>query len=231
MRGARELGREALAVARQGRLIASRRGPRALAGTEADGHAESERVVVFLHGFLAAAPVFDPMRAHVEAALGVPTIDLGYGPFERFERVAARVAGAVDALAARGRRIDLVGHSLGGIVMRWYLQELGGAPRVERLITIASPHAGTRAARIGVIPLAAAIAPGSAVIEALRRGRHRAAEVAHTAIVAGADRMITPPASAAAIEDAAVHWIDDLGHNETLFDRRVFAHVEGALRR
>jgi pimeloyl-ACP methyl ester carboxylesterase len=219
---ARRLGREAIAIARQGSLIA--RAPRA-----PHGRVEGERVVVFLHGFMAAGPVFGPMRRHVEARAPVGTVDLTYGPLDRFEPIADRLARAIDRVA-EGRRVDLVGHSLGGIVMRWYLQELGGAARVDRIVTVASPHAGTRSADIGIVPLARAIRPGSRVIETLRAGRAKASSVAHTAIVAGADRMITPPTSAASLEDATIHWIDDLGHNEALFDPRVFEHVAGALR-
>lgn len=218
------LGREVGAVARQGRLIAAARG-RALPSVPGD------RVVVFVHGFMAAGPVFDPMRAFVEeaGAGAIGTIDLTYSPFERFESVAQRLASAVER-AAEGRRVDLVGHSLGGIVARWYLQELGGAAHVDRVVTLASPHAGTQTARLAIGPLVRAIHPESAVIRALREGRHRAARVAHTAVVAGADRMVTPPESAAAIDDAVVHWIDGLGHNEMLFDPRVYAHVARGLR-
>lgn len=218
----REIAREAWAIAAQGTLIARpRRRPLERAGA---------RVVVFVHGYMAAGPVFDPMRAHVERALGVATLDLTYGPLERFERVVDRLEHTI--ARAGDRPIDLVGHSLGGIVARWYLQERGGAARADRLVTLASPHAGTRAARIGLgLPLARAIHPESEVIAALRRGRSRAARVIHTAIVAGADRVVTPPASAAAISEAEIHWIEGLGHNEMLFDPRVYETVIAGLRR
>lgn len=39
--------------------------------------------------------------------------------------------------------IDLVGLSMGGLVSRYYVQRLGGINRVQRFITIASPHNGT----------------------------------------------------------------------------------------
>lgn len=222
-RVAGRITREVRAVARQGQLIVggARRVQRSLSGA---------RMVVFVHGFMAAGPVFDPMRAHVENALAIDTLDITYGPFERFESVAQRLAETI-AAASRGRPVDVVGHSLGGIVARWYLQELGGAAHVDRLVTLASPHAGTRAARLPMGSLVEAIRPGSPVIERLRDGRSRASSVLHTALVAGADRMVTPPASAAAIEDAVVHWIDELGHNEMLFDPRVFARVVDGLER
>lgn len=223
LRRVAQIGREAVAVARQGRLIArGQRRPR--------DATHGERLVVFLHGFLAAGPVFEPMRAHLEARARVGTLDLSYGPFERIEDVAERLARIVERASA-GRPVDLVGHSLGGIVMRWYLQELGGAARVGSLVTLASPHAGTRTARLGIGPLVEAIRPGSAILERLREGRARAAAVAHVAVVAGADRIVTPPSSAAALEGAKVYWIDDLGHNEMLFDPRVFSIVASVLSR
>ena len=48
----------------------------------------------------------------------------------------------------RGRKFDLVGFSIGGLVSRYYVQRLGGAGRVEHLVTIAAPHHGTVFARL-----------------------------------------------------------------------------------
>lgn len=208
--------REIGAVVRQGRLMAF---PKRRAAP-----AEAERAVLFVHGFMAGGPVFDPMRAHVESTAPVETVSLTYGPLERFEDVAGRIA-ALAKLASHGRPTTLVGHSLGGLLARWYLQELGGAVDaggpVDRLITIASPHAGTEAARFAPGSLGAALRPGSSTIETLREGRHRASQVRHVAVVAGQDRMIQPPTSAGALHEAEVHHFDDLGHNEALFDPRI----------
>ena len=53
------LGREVHAVVRQGRLMAF---PKRKASP-----VDAERAVVFVHGFMAGGPVFDPMRSHVES--------------------------------------------------------------------------------------------------------------------------------------------------------------------
>ena len=57
---------------------------------------------------------------------------------------AARLARFCDAVRARRapRRVDLVAHSLGGLVAMEYLHDAGARTRVRRLVTIASPHAG-----------------------------------------------------------------------------------------
>lgn len=213
---------EIRALAVQGRLMLHglRRAPCALG--------ECERVVVFVHGFMAAGPVFDPMREHVERETELPTVDFTYGPHVSFERIVERFASHVDRVVPRGARVSLVGHSLGGIVARWWVQEQGGADRADRVITLATPHAGTENARRWPGSIAAALRPESPVLTRLARGRGRVA-IPHVAIVAGADRTCTPPASAASLPGAAVHWLDDVGHNEMLYDRRVLDIVTGAL--
>ncbi len=217
------LGREAAAWARQGQLM--------LLGPKRPGHVhdDADRVVVFVHGWGAAGAVFEPMRAEVERALGVPTLDFTYGSMSSFASVTGGLAELLDRVAD-GRRLDLVGHSLGGLVARWYVQELGGARHVERLVTLATPHAGTASARIAPGPLRSALLPGGTVVRRLAAGRARAAAVAHTALVAGANLMVTPPSSAAAIADARVLWFDELGHNGMLYDDEVTEAVVAALR-
>ena len=199
-----------------------RKRPRALA--------ECERVVVFVHGFMAAGPVFDPMREHVERETELPTIDFTYGPHVGFDEIVDRFASHVEGALPRGARVSLVGHSLGGIVARCWLQERGGSERTDRLITLATPHGGTDAARGWPGSIAAALRPGSPVLARLERGRKKL-RIPHVAVVAGADRMCTPPSSAAKLEDADVHWLDDVGHNEMLYDPRVLHIVSEALKR
>ncbi len=212
--GRGSLRRELRAVLRQGELIAR-------ASRSEDGVGPSlgqgARLVVFVHGFMARGPVWGPMREAVVAAHDVETIDLSYGPLETFEGVCERVRRIVERLHAN-RPVTLVGHSLGGLVSRRIVQtddDVGA--RVDRLLTLASPHDGTRAARIPAGPLVAAIRPGSSVLRALETDRHLLDRVHRVAVVAARDRMITPPSSAAQLPGAEVVWLD-VGHNEILFD-------------
>jgi pimeloyl-ACP methyl ester carboxylesterase len=217
--------REARAVARQGQLIFLR--PRRRASAEPPGR----RVVAFVHGWGAAGAVFEPLRERVERELSLPTVDFTYRSSWSFERVTAALAERLDPLARDGREIDLVGHSLGGLLSRWWVQEMDGAAGVRRVVTLATPHAGTRSARIAPGPLREALLPGSPVVQRLAAGRARAARIAHTAFVAGADLMVTPPASAAALPGAEVRWFDGVGHNAILFERAVHDAVVDALAR
>jgi pimeloyl-ACP methyl ester carboxylesterase len=43
----------------------------------------------------------------------------------------------------QGKQVDIVAHSMGGLVARIYIQEMNGAPRVKRLINLAVPMRGS----------------------------------------------------------------------------------------
>ncbi|MBI4021396.1 MAG: alpha/beta fold hydrolase [Candidatus Aenigmarchaeota archaeon] len=43
-------------------------------------------------------------------------------------------------------KVDIVAHSMGGLVSRWYLQKLGGSANVQTFITLGTPHDGSEVA-------------------------------------------------------------------------------------
>jgi pimeloyl-ACP methyl ester carboxylesterase len=58
-----------------------------------------------------------------------------------------------DAMERAGAdRVSLVGHGLGGVVVRHAVQELGPEPHVRTAVTVASPHRGTHARRSPTTP-------------------------------------------------------------------------------
>lgn len=52
----------------------------------------------------------------------------------------------IDEAFGKNEKIILIGFSMGGMVSRHYLQQLGGADRCATFITISAPHHGTAAA-------------------------------------------------------------------------------------
>lgn len=195
-----------------------------------NGPVAAGRVVVYVHGFMAAGPVFEPMRRHVAEATDLPGLVYTYLPVASFERAARGLAAFVDRYASKDAQVSLVGHSLGGLVARWYVQELGGERRVDRLVTLATPHGGTHRATGVPLPLTRALSPHGPVVRRLEQRSHVLAGIPHTALVAGRDHLVHPPASAAAVRQGTVVWLDDLGHNEMLYDRRVHDLVADALK-
>lgn len=92
-------------------------------------------------------------------------------------------------------RIHVVGHSTGGVLLRWYIQELGGDQAVDTAITVASPHEGTISAYAGAGALARDLRPGSTV---MRRIASRVAEtpVRWISYYSNLDVVVQPAASA-----------------------------------
>ena len=98
---------------------------------------------------------------------------LNYSPLTCDIRTAAELLGRhIEEICERtgSRQVDIVGHSLGGLIARYYVQRLGGDLRVRTLVTLGTPHSGTR-----VVPLANAhpivrqMRPGSELLEELTR--------------------------------------------------------------
>lgn len=128
--------------------------------------------VVLLHGFIDNRSVFVVLRRaltrhghrHLEA--------LNYSPLTRDIPTAAELLGRhVEDICERTghSRVDIVGHSLGGLIARYYVQRLGGDRRVRTLVTLGTPHGGTAVARgAGVHPIVRQMRGGSSVIEELR---------------------------------------------------------------
>ena len=108
------------------------------------------------------------------------------------ERLAARVA-AIKALTG-AEKVHLVGHSLGGVLIRWYVQELGGDRHVDTAITVASPHEGTVAAMAAPGPCARDLRPGSRVIRRLAAGA-RPSDVTWVALYSNLDLLVQPAVS------------------------------------
>ncbi|MEU4132276.1 esterase/lipase family protein [Streptomyces wuyuanensis] len=127
---------------------------------------------VLLHGFVDNRSVFVLLRRALVRQGGRHVESLNYSPLTCDIRTAAELLGRhVEEICARtGRqRIDIVGHSLGGLIARYYVQRLGGDRRVRTLVTLGTPHAGTSVAPLASAhPIVRQMRPGSAVIEELQ---------------------------------------------------------------
>jgi triacylglycerol lipase len=67
------------------------------------------------------------------------------------ERLARQVARVRRRLGVE--RVDLIGHSLGGLIIRYYVQMLEGWNEVDRVVTVGTPHSGGTWASYAVYPL------------------------------------------------------------------------------
>ncbi|MEU9862592.1 alpha/beta fold hydrolase [Streptomyces sp. NPDC047971] len=126
------------------------------------------RPVVLLHGFVDNRSVFVLLRRALTRHGRHPVESFNYSPLTGDLRSAAALLGRhVEELCARTghHEVDLVGHSLGGLIARYYVQRLGGDTRVRTLVMLGTPHSGTAAAPwVGAHPLIRQMRPGSEVL-------------------------------------------------------------------
>lgn len=129
--------------------------------------------MLLLHGFIDNRSVFVLLRRSLRQHGWSQVSSLNYSPLTGDLRTAAAVLGAhIEEVCGRTdqERIDIVGHSLGGLIARYYVQRLGGDTRVRTLVTLGTPHRGTTVAPLmSAHPLVRQMRPDSEVIAELSR--------------------------------------------------------------
>ncbi|MFF1443011.1 esterase/lipase family protein [Streptomyces sp. NPDC058295] len=127
--------------------------------------------VVLLHGFIDNRSVFVLLRRSLAQHGRHRVESLNYSPLTCDIRTAAELLGRhVEEICERtgSAQVDVVGHSLGGLIARYYVQRLGGDGRVRTLVTLGTPHSGTRVAPLAnAHPIVRQMRPGSELIEEL----------------------------------------------------------------
>jgi triacylglycerol lipase len=154
-------------------LIRGNRAPHAHAAPSAQA---GRPPVLLIHGYLATRGSLHLLgryladRGHIVFSypLGFP-VNMG-----DIRDSAGLIARKVESIVAQTgvTEIDVVGHSLGGLVGLYYLKRLGGRHRVRRLIMLGTPTQGTWSALLGLVtaPLGRAslqLLPGSPFLREL----------------------------------------------------------------
>ncbi|NGO07398.1 alpha/beta fold hydrolase [Streptomyces sp. HC44] len=128
--------------------------------------------VVFVHGLADRPSIFSKLQNGLRGCGAGPFVTATYNVFNPDIRVAARMLGEqVERVRKQNgdRPVCLVGHSMGGLIARYYVQRLGGDAHVPLVITLATPHSGTAMALW---------APPHPVLRQLRPGSPLLAELA-----------------------------------------------------
>lgn len=128
--------------------------------------------ILLLHGIVDNRSVFTLLRRGLRRRGFGRVTTMNYSILTGDVRVAAaRLAEEVEALVAETgyERIHVVGHSMGGLVARYYVTRLGGDARIHTLVTLGSPHAGTWTAYGWNSTLTQQLRPGSPLFKELEQ--------------------------------------------------------------
>jgi hypothetical protein len=126
--------------------------------------------ILLVHGLVDNRSIFTVLRRALRRRGFGRVWTLNYHVLTQDVRAAARrLDQAVEAICEQTgyERIHVIGHSLGGLIARYYVQRMGGDERVHTLVTLGSPHGGTRAARLLPRGVCRQLRPNSDVIAEL----------------------------------------------------------------
>jgi len=215
-------------------LRSLRRGSRA-GGDAATPATPGQPPVLLIHGYFATRGSLHLLESHLTMrGLIVMSYPLGR-PINvgDIRDSAGLIARKVESIVAQTgiARVDIVGHSMGGLVGLDYLKRLGGRHRVRRLVMLGTPTQGTWSALLGLVtaPLGLAslqLLPGSPFLRELaERPLPDGAEV----VSIGAVRDWLAPL-ASTVLDGVQHIALPTGHSGLLVDAEVAEVVVEILR-
>jgi pimeloyl-ACP methyl ester carboxylesterase len=180
------------------RVTASRPGP-PWADSMPSQAVSADCPVVLVHGLVSNRAIFHVLGGRLRQAGFRRVTVFDYSWLSNDVRSAAQsLADEVERVceASGQERVHVVGHSLGGLIARYYVQRMGGDARVHTLVTLGTPHNGTLAAMVP-LPLQAIrqLRPGSDVLVELA-GPAPACRTRFVAFHSDLDQLILPTANA-----------------------------------
>jgi pimeloyl-ACP methyl ester carboxylesterase len=162
--------------------------------------------VLLVPGYGGRTASLDPLaavlRAEGRAVTVVGLVGDGTGDLDAQGAHLADVADAVLA-DSRAPSVDVVGYSAGGVVVRLWVRDHGGAAQARRVLTLGSPQHGTSVAALGAevagsCPTACEqLLPDSALLRRLNAGDETPDGPRWATVRSSADQVVTPVSSAA----------------------------------
>jgi triacylglycerol lipase len=138
------------------------------------------------------------------------------------------LAEQIERILPPGCKIDIVSYSMGGLVCREYIRTLAGAARIDRLITISTPHHGTWLAYFSGRPACQEMRPASAFLNSLNGTLDLLERVQFISIWTPLDLMILPASSSRmSIGRECKQWV--MAHPLMILQRRCLREIEQLL--
>ena len=188
-----------------------------------------KRPVILLHGLFHNRAVWFLMKQRLEQC-GFTVVTVNLPPFEMVETLARKIAETVEEtlVSYDAEQVDIVGHSMGGLLARYYIEFMGGDKRVSHCVLLGTPNAGSKLAPFALTPLGRDLMPGSDFLTELNTVQ-LSTKVNYVTIFSHHDNLVIPAESAelAGAEAIEVEW---LGHNSLLFHRETIEATIDALR-
>jgi pimeloyl-ACP methyl ester carboxylesterase len=190
--------------------------------------------ILLLHGLVDNRSIFTLLRRQLRRRGFGRVMTMNYRIWTSDVRTAAKqLAATVEALCEQTgyERIHVVGHSMGGLIARYYVQRLGGDSRVHTLVTLGTPHRGTHAARLLPRGVCRQLVPGSSVLAELDEPA-RECRTRFVSFWSDTDALISPKESARVDHPDLIArnvLAPGVGHLSLPINRRIVHDICGTL--
>jgi pimeloyl-ACP methyl ester carboxylesterase len=191
--------------------------------------------VLLIHGFLGTRGSMYMLETRlVEDGFVVVSFNIGTLNVRDIRRSAFLIHRKIERILAQtpGQKIDIIGHSMGGLIGLYYVKKLGGHSRVRKLIMMGTPARGTWIALAGVATLGLwstsswQLLPRSRFLDELHQGPLPAGVEVHT-LAAARDWVV--PLETTRVAGANAMTVP-LGHSSLVVSEDVYRRVVNTLR-
>lgn len=161
---------------------------------KADARSQPSLPLVLVHGIYDDGTALRPLQRSLESA-GYECFTPALRPTDGhlgLADLARKLHAALRARLGQRQPFVMIAFSMGGLIARWDLEELGDAPRCRGLITVSTPHAGSLMAYLIGGQGARDLRPGSPLLRTLRRDRPTLSGMPQSSIWNPLDPVIFP---------------------------------------
>ena len=184
-------------------------------------HPRGPRPIIVLHGYAMNRANFVPLAYRLSRAGLGPILGFEYWTLGRIAAAARRLGWFIDQVraASGATEVDVIGHSMGGVVASYYVTLAGGDGAIRNLVTIGSPHGGTDLSVASIGHPTRELITGSKLLA--RIAAAPPPRITRVLEILSRSDALVPADSQAPVPGRDRIVYDDLGHVALLGSRRV----------
>ena len=195
-----------------------------------EAQTQGDTPVLLLHGLFNNRASWFWFRLALRRSGFNNVVTMNLSSWHNEERLTELVAKKVDELRHNlgVEKVHILGHSMGGVIARNFLQLRGGAAKIDRCVCLGSPHAGSKLAPFAMTPLGQILVPNSDFLKRLAEAPIPEG-VTMTCIYTSKDNMVLP------VESARLPWgenvqLEGMGHTALIYRKAsLVAAITGLL--